>query len=743
MRIAAADGQIQTAAKGDKLFPGQKVITGRQSRAVLRFRDGSILTLGPDGEFAVKQFAFSPQKSGLKKDMKVLSGAFRYISGFAVKRKDVTLRTPVASMGVRGSVVEGVVSENVPNFVNVPQGSAQMSVDGASVNVKGGQSSIGVAGRRPTPPTAVPTEVRAQAIQFIQKELGEDLPPLPELTAEEMKEDAEANRQALALQLTEQPDATGGAPVQPLSPTDDFVPAPTPGQMSRLLDHLERVAQLAGQLFDRVVAQAWAFPLISEAQAAGQEEVLEAVNLLTEAAQLGLLSLPEGATLTGEQRQFLAQAAAAFPQAAAVIQTHVARQLNVSTQTVTTSARQVTAATARNAANQTEVAQVVANAIQAVQTVAATTPTQFTNVIVTTAVQETNAPDATKAAAQISAVAAKADPTIAATAAVSAVNALPAGQQAAAAARIGATTATSAPERAAEVAAAVARQQPTEAAKIGAAITQVATQKKPTTAEQAKAAADVAVAVAQTNPAQAASIGAAIAKIATQATAAKATQEGGDSAAAQAKAAADVAAAVAQGNPTQAAKVAAAVTKATGTANATAVAAAVSTQAGVAQAAKVAAAVAKVAPTQASQIAATVAQSAGEGVNAGAIAAATAQASGAPVADVAAAVAQASNTTAEAVQQQAAQAQTEVTEAVQEAGAAEADANAAEADVNAAATEAETTQAEAATDANEAEQAVDELPVQQNQDQNQDQNEDQQDTFPDPVTPTPDNASAS
>ena len=277
------EGQLPTAPERKKvvvnedIFLNETMYTVSDSSMVVEFRDGSTLELGPDAVFTIDKLVFNPEKSTTEKAVNILQGTFRYVSGFAVDKQAVDIKTPSGTLGIRGSVVIGLVDPKAPTFIYVAQGIASFAnqagfqelVSGRAIVVRGPNSP-------PSPPSVIPPQVIAQTIAAILKHL----PPValtnnrPPMTAAQAARFAEANALALAQQLEQQLQAAAKA--------------------KALAQQLEK--QQAAALLQSVVTM--------------EKEL----TLLMEAEKLGLLTGSQK-TLTAEQQQFLRDAELVMPNA--------------------------------------------------------------------------------------------------------------------------------------------------------------------------------------------------------------------------------------------------------------------------------------------------------------------------------------------------------------------------------------------------------------------------------------------
>ena len=257
-----------------RLFYDQRIITTDNSRSVVEFRDGSLLQVGPDAVIILNKFVFNPFESKSEKVLTAVRGSFRYISGIKTRTSGIEIRTPNATIGIRGSQGDFLIHPASPDFFALGDGIATVRNSRGSVNLRPGQA-IAVTGRdAPLPqPQQIPPAVTAQVLRHIARRVG---PPPPRravapLPAAEARIDAAANQVSAGDQEGQQNAAQAAPPP----------PAPSGGPPP------------------------------------------DDVDLLTRAAAVGLLNKDPGAPLTSEQASFISQANQAIPDAAARIQAAV------------------------------------------------------------------------------------------------------------------------------------------------------------------------------------------------------------------------------------------------------------------------------------------------------------------------------------------------------------------------------------------------------------------------------------
>jgi len=145
----SADGNARLLSKGDAVFSGDRIITGRGGYVRVGLLDGGAMVLRPNTEFAIESFRFKPgivesavqlvptkpvaaatasapaapalqiaeqgEPVGSQAFFRLVRGGFRAISGLVGKlnREEYAVRTPVATIGIRGTVYWSVLCDAV------------------------------------------------------------------------------------------------------------------------------------------------------------------------------------------------------------------------------------------------------------------------------------------------------------------------------------------------------------------------------------------------------------------------------------------------------------------------------------------------------------------------------------------------------------------------------------------------------------------------------------------------------
>lgn len=89
---------------------GDLIQTGKASQVQLLLLDRSTLSIGSNASVRIDRFVYDPAK-GRGASASVTRGAFRFMSGKKNKANTASLSSPVATIGIRGTILEGVVGE--------------------------------------------------------------------------------------------------------------------------------------------------------------------------------------------------------------------------------------------------------------------------------------------------------------------------------------------------------------------------------------------------------------------------------------------------------------------------------------------------------------------------------------------------------------------------------------------------------------------------------------------------------
>lgn len=101
-------GSSRTMSMGSAVSSGDVIKTGATGRVHLRFTDDTKIVVGPNSKLRLDETLFLANGTARKFATSALGGTFRFITGSSPKRV-YKLSTPVATMGIRGTVFDYTV----------------------------------------------------------------------------------------------------------------------------------------------------------------------------------------------------------------------------------------------------------------------------------------------------------------------------------------------------------------------------------------------------------------------------------------------------------------------------------------------------------------------------------------------------------------------------------------------------------------------------------------------------------
>ncbi len=162
-RPSVVDGTVRQA---------DAIVTGADSRLLVRLRDQSVLTVGANAALNVDRFVIDTEADPAGVMVSMVRGAFRFVSGSrGAERERVAFRTPTATIGIRGTIIEAAVGTEALELLGdesgtpVPgddpdqaavivlvEGEIEIEVDGVMRIVREPGQAVAVQGRRVSEP---------------------------------------------------------------------------------------------------------------------------------------------------------------------------------------------------------------------------------------------------------------------------------------------------------------------------------------------------------------------------------------------------------------------------------------------------------------------------------------------------------------------------------------------------------------------------------------------------------------
>jgi hypothetical protein len=146
------------------------VATGTAARLEVTFKDNTRLTLGENAKLTLDKYVFNPAaRRGTIRFR--LVGAFRFVSGQVSKlaRSDVSVTTPVATIGIRGTEFWGGPIDDQSLGVFLIEGAVRVSnaAGAQTLNRPGQGTNIARPGAAPGPITSWPQDKVNRAIAAV------------------------------------------------------------------------------------------------------------------------------------------------------------------------------------------------------------------------------------------------------------------------------------------------------------------------------------------------------------------------------------------------------------------------------------------------------------------------------------------------------------------------------------------------------------------------------------------------
>lgn len=150
---ARGERKWKAAGRKTRVRPGDRVRTGSDGRATIRFEDSSTLSIGNDTEVEVTEYLLKEDKRSAT--YSVTTGKIRaFISDFSGET-DFKVKTPTSTSGVKGTDFILMNKENA-NVIFGEEGSVAVAgEDGKTVAVSGGTMTENTKGLSPIDPVVV------------------------------------------------------------------------------------------------------------------------------------------------------------------------------------------------------------------------------------------------------------------------------------------------------------------------------------------------------------------------------------------------------------------------------------------------------------------------------------------------------------------------------------------------------------------------------------------------------------
>ncbi|BBK42213.1 hypothetical protein STVA_22330 [Allostella vacuolata] len=165
-KVQAAIGSRDRALRvGDRVFQNERIDTGPDGRTQILFLDETTITVGPNSSVVLDTFVYDPDRGRHSVVIEATQGVLRFVSGSGNSRA-FEIRTPVATVGVRGTILDILVAKDGATTVMVVEGAADLRSLGSgrieALDRIGLASTVASRQSAPTPPAPPSDAVRSR-----------------------------------------------------------------------------------------------------------------------------------------------------------------------------------------------------------------------------------------------------------------------------------------------------------------------------------------------------------------------------------------------------------------------------------------------------------------------------------------------------------------------------------------------------------------------------------------------------
>jgi hypothetical protein len=136
----------------------ERVTTRADDRAHVVFLDGTALTVGPNSVLVIDKYVYDPDRKAGEMALSATKGVFRFVGGTISKNSEVTIKTPSATIGIRGGIATVEVAEGGATRAHFIYGDA-LRVTGlgtTQIATRSGSEITAAPGAPPSPPALRP-----------------------------------------------------------------------------------------------------------------------------------------------------------------------------------------------------------------------------------------------------------------------------------------------------------------------------------------------------------------------------------------------------------------------------------------------------------------------------------------------------------------------------------------------------------------------------------------------------------
>jgi hypothetical protein len=122
LAVPAAVGR--NVVSGDAIYLGDRITTGGDAGLQVMLMDQTVFQIGPGAALTIDEFVYNPETNAGKVSATIAKGAFRFVTGKIAQREPtaMTVNLPVATIGIRGTIVAGITDGTSATVILVGPG---------------------------------------------------------------------------------------------------------------------------------------------------------------------------------------------------------------------------------------------------------------------------------------------------------------------------------------------------------------------------------------------------------------------------------------------------------------------------------------------------------------------------------------------------------------------------------------------------------------------------------------------
>lgn len=124
--------------QNDPVFSGQTMETVEKGAMTVLFSDGTEFRLGPAASMTLDKYVYDPAGKANALNINMVSGMFRFTTG-KINKEAVQLKTPVATIGIRGTDFGVAVEKSGNTIIQVFSGQVAVATKGGEKLVNPGE----------------------------------------------------------------------------------------------------------------------------------------------------------------------------------------------------------------------------------------------------------------------------------------------------------------------------------------------------------------------------------------------------------------------------------------------------------------------------------------------------------------------------------------------------------------------------------------------------------------------------